>query len=240
VYIAEFGNGQGCGGKVVTRITMSSMKPFLTHLTRRLLIILPIIIWVTNLFCHLFIPYSTNAQAGQKHLVNDEVFIYQIAPDKKGGKAYKLLYLVEAPIDVFWKFKTDFDNDFLVKNKYIRKHNFISQNGNTFITEDKYTHGPDVYFRWQTTVFPETYRLDFVLLNPKQCRQKFHYGYIQLESIAEGTRVTQVAYFDFWGVSLWANYPWRGGMKDFLSYTAHWEQETILHLEGRYERETHK
>ena len=222
------------------RITMSSMKPFLTHLTRRLLNILPIIILVTNLFCHLFISYSTNAQAGQKHLVNDEVFIYQIAPDKRGGKAYKLVYLVEVPIDVFWKFKTDFDNNFLVKNKYIRKHNFISQNGNTFITEDKYTHGPDVYFRWQTKVLPETYRMDFVLLNPKECRQKFHYGYIQLESIAEGTRVTQVAYFDFRGVSLWANYPWRGGMKDFLSYTANWEQETILHLEARYDRETHK
>ena len=225
---------------MATRITMSSLKPFLTHLTRRLLIILPIIIWVTNLFCHLFNPHSSNAQAGQKHLINDEVFIHQITPDKRGGKAYKLVYLVEVPIDVFWKFKTDFDNDFLVKNKYIRKHNFISQNGNTFITEDKYTHGPDVYFRWQTTMFPETYRLDFVLLNPKQCRQKFHYGSIQLESIAEGTRVTQVAYFDFWGVSLWVNYPWRGGMKDFLSYTAHWEQETILYLEGQYDRKTHK
>jgi hypothetical protein len=29
-------------------------------------------------------------------------------------------------------------------------------------------------------------------------------------------------------------------MKDFLSYTAHWEQETILHLKGRYDNETHK
>jgi hypothetical protein len=240
VPIAKFGNGEGCGEKVVTRITMSSMKSFLTHLTRRLLIILSIIIWVPNLFCHLFIPYSTNAQAGQKRLVKDEIFIYQIAPDKRGGKAYKLVYLVEVPIGVFWKFKTDFDNDFLVKNNFIREHNFILKNGNTFITEDKYSHGPDEYFRWQTKVFPEVYRLDFVLLNPKQCQQEFHYGYIQLESIAEGTRVTQVAYFDFWGVSLWANHPWRGGMKDFLSYTAHWEQETILHLEGRYERETHK
>ncbi len=224
----------------MTRITMSCLKPFLTHLARRLFIILPIIIWVTNLFCHLVIPYSTNAQTRQKRLVNDQVFIYQIAPDKRGGKAYKLVYLVEAPIDVYWKFKTDFDNDFLVKNKYIREHNFISQNGNTFITEDKYTYGPDVYFRWQTAGFPETYRLDFVLLNPKQCRQKFHYGHIQLESVTEKTRVTQVAYFDFWGASLWANYPWRGGMKDFLSYTAHWEQETILHLKSRYYNETHK
>jgi hypothetical protein len=23
-------------------------------------------------------------------------------------------------------------------------------------------------------------------------------------------------------------------MKDFLSYTAHWEQETIMHLKNRY------
>jgi hypothetical protein len=207
---------------------------------RRLFIILPIIILVTNLFCHLCVSNSANAQTRQKRLVNDEVFIYQIAPDRRGGKAYKLVYLVEAPIDVYWKFKTDFDNDFLVKNKYIREHHFISQNGNTFITEDKYTNGPDVYFRWQTTVFPEAYRLDFVLLNPKHCKQKFHYGHIQLESVTEKTRVTQVAYFDFWGASLWANYPWRGGMKDFLSYTAHWEQETILHLKSRYYNENRK
>ena len=216
------------------------MKPFLRHLTRRLLIILPILIWSANILFQLFIPYSTNAQDGQKHSVKNEVLIYQIAPDKRGGKAYKLVYFVEVPIDVFWKFKTDFDNDFLVKNKFIRKHNFILANGNTFITENQYTHGRDEFYRWQTTVLPELYRLNFVLLNPKECQQKFHYGYIQLESITEGTRVTQVAYFDFWGVFLWVNNPWRGGMKDFLSYTAHWEQETVLHLQSRYDRETHK
>ena len=216
------------------------MKPFSRHLTRRLLIILPILIWGANIFSQLFIPCSTNAQEGQKHSVNNEVFIYQITPDKRGGKAYKLVYFVEVPIDVFWKFKTDFDNDFLVKNKFIRKHNFILANGNTFITENQYTHGPDKFYRWQTTVLPERYRLDFVLLNPKECQQKFHYGYIQLESITEGTRVTQVAYFDFLGAFLWVNNPWRGGMKDFLSYTAHWEQETVLHLHSGYDRETHK
>jgi len=221
----------------VSRFPMCSIKMFLTNLIRRLLIILTIILWVTNLISHLFFPYSTNAQAAQKRLRNNEVFIKKIAPDKRGGKAYRLVYRVEVPIDVFWKFKTDFDNDFLVKNKFIRKHNFILQNDNTFITEDKYSYGPDEYYRWQTTVFPDIYRLDFVLLNPEECQQKFHYGYIQLESITEGTRVTQVAYFDFWGVSLWANNPWRGGMKDFLSYTAHWEQETILYLKGRYDRE---
>jgi hypothetical protein len=54
-----------------------------------------------------------------------------------------------------------------------------------------------------------------------------------LESVPEGTQLTQVAYFDFWGVSLWAGYPW--GVKDFLSYTAHWEQKTIMQLKNRYD-----
>jgi hypothetical protein len=195
---------------------------------------------MATLFFDLSISYAADPQKGQKQSVNDKVFIYQIAPDKRGGKAYKLVYLVKAPIDSCWKFKTDFDNDFLVKNKYIQEHRFISQNGNTVITEDKYTNSPAVYFRWQTTMSPEANRLDFVLLNPEQCRQKYHYGHIQLESVVQGTRITQVAYFDFWGVSLWANYPWRGGMKEFLSYTAHWEQETIFHLKDRYEDENPK
>lgn len=219
---------------------MRCKKPFLIHVTRRLFIILPVMIWVTHLFFNFSTSYSIAAQNEQKRSADEEVFIYQIAPDKRGGKAYKLVYFVKAPIDFYWKFKTDFDNDFLVKNKYIQEHNFISQNGNTVITENKYTNSPDVYFKWQTTVFPETQRLDFVLLNPEQCRQKYHYGHIQLASVAEGTRVTQMAYFDFLGASLWAAYPWRGGMKDFLSYTAHWEQETILYLKDRYEEENPK
>lgn len=192
------------------------------------------------MFFDLSISDSSGAQSGQKQSGEDEVFIYRITPDSRGGKAYKLVYMVKAPINIYWKFKTDFDNDFLEKNKYIREHNFISQNGNTVITEDKYSNDPEVYFRWQTTVFPEAHRLEFVLLNPKQCRQKYHYGHIQLESVAVGTRVTQVAYFNFWGVSFWANYPWEGGMKDFLSYTARWEQETILHLKERYYDENSK
>ena len=211
------------------------MKPFLMYLTRRLFIILSIIIWVTNLLFDFSISYSIGAQDEQKNSATDEVIIYQMAPDERGGNAYKLVYFVKAPIDYYWKFKTDFDNDFLVNNKYIREHNFILQKGNTVITENKYTNSPDVYFRWQTTVLPEARRLEFNLLNPEQCRQKFHYGHIQLESLAEGTLVTQVAYFDFLGASLWAFYPWRGGMKDFLSYTAHWEQETMLQLKDQYE-----
>lgn len=180
------------------------------------------------------ISYSVATQNEHNRPGSDGISIYQITPDKRGGKAYKLVYLVSVQMDVFWRFKTDFDNNFLVKNKYIQEHLFIARNGNKVITEDKYTNDPDVYFRWQTTIFPQTKRLNFVLLNPKQCRQKFHYGYIQLKSVPGGTQVTQVAYFDFWGASLWAGYPWGGGMKDFLSYTAQWEQKTIMQLKNRY------
>lgn len=201
-------------------------------------IIIPILAWVTVLLCDFLFSHTTYAQDAHKKSVANEVIIDQIAPDQRGGKAYKLVYFVMAPVDSYWKFKTDFDNDFLVKNKYIQEHNFISQQGDTVITENKYTNGPDVYFRWQTTVLPKAHRLEFDLLNPEQCRQKFHYGYIQLESVAGGTRVTQVAYFDFLGASLWAVYPWSGGMKDFLSYTAQWEQETMFQLKDRYKDNT--
>jgi hypothetical protein len=193
-----------------------------------------------NLFC--FLPMSDSAAAQNEQLSSgtDDISIYRIAPDRRGGKAYKLVYLVNAHIDVLWRFKTDFDNNFLLKNKYIQSHHLITRNGDKVITEDQYTYSPNVYFKWQTTIFPRAKRLDFILLNPKECRQKFHYGFIQLKSVPEGTQVTQVAYFDFWGSSLWAGYPWGGGMKDFLSYTAHWEQKTIMQLKNRYYNKSFK
>lgn len=204
------------------------------HPTRRLIIILPVIFWLAILFGNLSISYSADDTDNQTQSDDDEISIYQIDPDKRGGNAYKLVYLVRVPIECFWTFKTDFDSDFLTQNKYIRDHKFISKNRNTVITENKYSNGPDVFFRWQTTVHSESYQLDFVLLNPEQCKQKYHYGSIQLEPVSEGTLVTQVAYFDFWGSSLWAHYPWRGGMREFLSNIAHWEQETILDIKSRY------
>ena len=182
----------------------------------------------------LSIPKAALEKSSKRTTGNDPVSIYNLAPDRRGGQAYKLVYLVRVPIDVYWKFKTDFDNDFLVTNRYIREHRFISRSGNTVITENKYANVPGVIFKWKTTVFKQIHRLKFVLMNPKECRQKYHYGHIQMEPAPEGTRVTQVAYFDFWGASLWANYPWGGGMKDFLSYTAQWEQETVLILSDLY------
>ena len=199
----------------------------------RILFLLAAAVSVMSFFCLPLIPCSAAADTKPDESEN-EISIEHLEPDSRGGKAYQLVYLVKAPIDVYWRFKTDFDNRFLVNNKFFREHHLISQSNGTVITENKYTNGPDVSFRWRTSVFPESHRLDFVLMNPEACEQKFHYGCIQLEAVKEGTRVTQTAYFDFWGVFLWVLNPLAGGMRDFLVYNARWEQEIVLQLKDRY------
>ncbi len=183
--------------------------------------------------------FSAAGEAGEGTGQSDpgaggQVFIYHLKPEPRGGRAYKLVYHVPVALEVYWRFKTDFESDFLVSHKYIREHRLISRSAATVLTENKYANGPDTTFRWRTTVSADDHRLSFALTNPEECGQRFHYGYIQIEPRGGKTRVTQVAYFDFWGVSLWAQYPWGGGMRDFLSYTAKWEQEAALRLEGRY------
>lgn len=165
---------------------------------------------------------------------SETVTIERIPPERDSGQGYRLVYHVDVPIDTFWNFKIDFDNDFVLENKYIRDHRLVVQTGRTAVTENRYTFGPDVVFRWQTTLDHDRRRLEFVLLNPEECRQRYQYGSIQLESEDGGTRVTQRAYFDFQGAALWAFYPWQGGMKAFLTYTARWEQITALRLKERY------
>jgi hypothetical protein len=100
-----------------------------------------------------------------------KAFIFELKAPRQDGAGYKLVYVVDAPIDAFWKFKTDFDNEFLLTNKFIESHQIISRRGNVVITEDLfsedlYTHRPRAKFRWQTKISPAEYRMDFVLLNP--------------------------------------------------------------------------
>jgi hypothetical protein len=206
----------------------------LKYRTGQIVVTITTLIAALSLTCHASISSPGSPPPGDDLSQIDQVAIKRIAPERAGGQGYQLVYRVKLPIALYWEFKTDFDNSFLIENKFIRAHRFISQAGNVAITENKYKHGPDVFFRWRTTLSPETFRLDFILLNPGQCHQKYHYGYIQLKSEGEYTRVIQVAYFDFWGASFWAHYPWQGGMKDFLTYTARWEQATALRFGNRY------
>lgn len=167
--------------------------------------------------------------------LSSKPIIFKLKPERIDGRGYKLIYLVDAPLDVFWKFKTDFDNQFLLSNKFITAHRLIRRTQDEVITQSEYSNKPGAIFKWQTTLFPDLHLLKFILLNPDECGQKYHYGYIQLEPLGSRTRVTQVAYFDFFGVWMWVSYPFYGGMSYFLNYTAAWEQQTILKLKDTYE-----
>lgn len=164
--------------------------------------------------------------------------IYRLEPEARGGQAYKLVYLIGADVDVAWRFKTDFNKEFTLTNKFIKKHRLVSRKDKVVITEVEYSNRPDVKFKWRTTLSPCSYRIDFVLINPQNSKQKFHYGHVQLEPSGQNTKVIQVAYFDFFGAFLWAHYPWSGGMSDFLRYMVRWEQGSILRLKDYYGTET--
>lgn len=166
----------------------------------------------------------------------DTILIERLSSGSGGGQAYRLTYTAPAPIDVYWRFKTDFDNDFLKENKFILSHRFISRDNDTVITENEYTSKPNVIFRWKTTISPLSFRLDFVLLNPESTGHDFHYGHIILYPQGDTTKVVQEAHFNFFGASLWAIYPWSGGMTEFLKYTARWEQDMVLKISGQYVR----
>jgi hypothetical protein len=174
-------------------------------------------------------------EATVQQFVASDPSISKLKPERKKGRGYKLVYTVDVPLEVFWKFKTDFDNQFLLSNKFITSHRLVSRDLNEVVTENEYSNKPKAVFKWQTTLLPDQHLLKYVLLNPEDCGQKYHYGYIQLEAQDSRTRVTQVAYFDFFGVSFWVTYPLRGGMSYFLKYTTKWEQQTILELKDQYQ-----
>jgi hypothetical protein len=170
----------------------------------------------------------------------EKTTIYRLKPSEKGGSAVKLVYFVRVPVETFWKFKTDFQSDLLLTNKYIASNRFVYSANNMVVTETRYTNTPDIVFRWQTMVYPSIHRLNYVLLNPEDCGQRFNYGFIKIEAVGSGTRVTHSSYFDFFGASLWAGLPGPIGMEAFLRYTARWEQETIMRLLPRYQPNTGK
>ena len=165
----------------------------------------------------------------------NEPTISKLKPERVRGRGFKLEFTVDAPLGVFWNYKTNFDNDLLRKNKYITSHKLISYKDNLVITETEYSYKPRDVFNWQTTIYPDQNLLKYELLNPEECGQKYHYGYIQLEVDGKSTRVTHVAYFDFFGASFWVNYPFKGGMSDFLDYTARWEQQFVMEFERKYQ-----
>ena len=194
-------------------------------------------ILVAIVFAASGLPSETPAaEPTQQQDFDSNPILFKLRPEGKAGRGYKLIYLIDAPLDVVWRLTTDCDHQCLWSNRYIHSHRLVSHIQNEVVTENEYSNKPKVKFKWQTTLFPVQHLLNFVLLNPEECGQKYHHGYIQLEAVGSRTRVTQVAYFNFFGVSFWVGYPFLGGMSYFLKYTATWEQKAVLDLMGKYEQ----
>ena len=68
---------------------------------------------VIIILCCLAPPSFSTATEPNQEVSDNGVTIYHLRPDKSGGRAYRLVYHVKVPIEVYWKFKTDFDNAFL-------------------------------------------------------------------------------------------------------------------------------
>ena len=160
-----------------------------------------ILLSVTTIFLMLL---SAVGHADTTHSsVHDKVLLERVSSEANGGYGYKLQYYVAAPIEAFWIFKTDFDSEILLSSDELIGHRLVKTNGNRVITENRYATAPGIRFLWQTTVIPEQYRLEFKLLNAEDCRHDFHHGTIQLSPAGSYTKVTQIAFFDFAGASLW-------------------------------------
>jgi len=173
-------------------------------------------------------------EPSHEQLLSGKPFIYRIEPEPRGGEGYKMIYVVSVPVEVFWRFKTDFHGDFVSSNRYVEEQTVIREKKNLVIIENKLTNKPGTRFRWRNILHPKEHRLEFVLENPEQCGQRFHYGHFQLEALGSYTKVSHSAYFDFFGASFWATFPWQGGMHAFLDYIARWEQETIVKVKNDY------
>jgi hypothetical protein len=179
--------------------------------------------------------HPVTAEPDDQELRSKKCIVYRIKPEKEDGEGFKMIYLVPVPVDVYWRFKTDFSGNFLLSNRYIKEHRLVRQTGNVVITENSYTNAPNDTFRWRTVLHPGRLRLVFQLENPRECGHKFHYGSIQIEPFGSFTKVTHTAFFDFFGAFLWVNLRIGGGMTSFLTYTARWEKETVTRLRHQYE-----
>jgi len=162
------------------------------------------------------------------------VQISELAPVNGEGYGYRIVYRVPADIDTFRRFKTDFDNDFLIKNRTITSHRLLRRNGNIAVTETSYSAAPGKRFIWETTTDAENHRMQFRLIAPGSSGQRYHWGFIQLIKDGHQTIVVQQAYFDFTGAGFWVVYPWQGGMRDVLRTNAAWEQKAIMRMQAAY------
>jgi hypothetical protein len=166
--------------------------------------------------------------------LDKRISLKKVFPEANGSFGYVLEYYVPAPIEAVWHFKTDYNSKILLTNDELVEHRLVRSDGSSVITENRYASAPGLTFLWLTTMMPDEFRLKFELLNPEESRHDFHHGSIQLSRAGDHTKITQIAYFNFRGASLWVKYPWYGGMKSTLTKVAKWEQKLAPEYKRQY------
>jgi len=89
-----------------------------------------------NGFVSMPIHHST-AEPDAEELLNKQSIVNRIKLEKRGGEGFKLIYPVPVPVDVFWRFKTDFHGNLLLSNRYIQEHRLIQESDNVTVTANK-------------------------------------------------------------------------------------------------------
>ena len=72
--------------------------------------------------------HPATAEPDAEELLTKQRIGFRIKPEKRGGEAFKLIYLVPVSVDVFRRFKTDFRGTFLLSNRQL-KNTGLSLNG---------------------------------------------------------------------------------------------------------------
>ena len=108
--------------KSVSALKKLNAKPAALHLSFFLTIMLLAVVQINA------------AHAGSKSARPDlYISVQKISEENSGRYGYRLRYIVPVPIESYWRFKTDFDNEILATSAAISEHKFIRSVGNTAI-----------------------------------------------------------------------------------------------------------
>jgi hypothetical protein len=68
----------------------------------------------------LLLPTSSDArdQEALPARLEKRTRVFEVKPSAKGGHGVRMVYYAPVKLDTFWRFRTDFQNEWLISNKY--------------------------------------------------------------------------------------------------------------------------
>ncbi len=158
---------------------------------------------------------------------SDNIEIVPIASGKFSGKAYKMTYIIDSPIDKVWFLMTHFPEKLLSTAPGILEYKILSDIENKITYMYEYDFMPGKYFMWKNTFYAAKNKVLFRLMNAGEVGLIHHFGESTLYEQGEKTKVVLTGYVDFLGVSNWVDDLSTKGLNAFLINHAHWQQAVI-------------